>query len=159
MNPRILNTLNELERANWFSKVGAKDSDTVIFVPNWDRAVSLCGSIEWENLCLEAVNQYCERLREKNRHCLERWNEIVHKLKQVTIPMVRGKIATVVSDHGLPKQFEDTVQWDILHICMEAEFADVFPPGFYASQAYWYVSGHFPCGWEGSFPQGKLVVY
>ena len=51
------------------------------------------------------------------------------------------------------------VQWDILHVCMEAEYADVYPPGFYASQAYWYVKGHFPCGWQGEFPNGKLIVY
>ncbi len=37
--------------------------------------------------------------------------------------------------------------------------ADVYPPGFYASQAYWYASGHFPCGWRGKVPQGKLIVY
>ena len=42
---------------------------------------------------------------------------------------------------------------------MEAEFADVYPPGFYASQAYWYVKGHFPCGWQGEFPNGTLIIY
>jgi len=52
------------------------------------------------------------------------------------------------------------VQWEILGVCMEAEYADVYPPGFYASQAYWYVKGHFPCGWEGGeFPKGKLIIY
>lgn len=42
---------------------------------------------------------------------------------------------------------------------LKARYADVCPPGFYASQAYWYVQGHFPCGWQGEFPKGKLVVY
>jgi len=55
--------------------------------------------------------------------------------------------------------FEHCVQWDILHVCMEAECADVFPAAYYASQAYWYVKGHFPCGWEGEFPKGKLIIY
>jgi hypothetical protein len=64
-----------------------------------------------------------------------------------------------VEAHGLPEIFEDTVRWDILHVCMEAEYADVSPPGFFASQAYWYVQVHFPCGWTGSFPDGKLVLY
>ena len=62
-------------------------------------------------------------------------------------------------ENNLPKVFEDTVQWDILGVCMEAEYADIFQPGFYASQAYWYINGHFPCGWEGKFPNGKLIVY
>jgi hypothetical protein len=35
----------------------------------------------------------------------------------------------------------------------------VYPPGFFASNAYWYIKGHFPCGWEGEFPKGTLVIY
>jgi hypothetical protein len=72
---------------------------------------------------------------------------------------VREKIRDVRTAHNLPQAFEDTVQWDILHLCMEAEYADVYPPGFYASQAYWYANGHFPCGWHGQFPEGTLIVY
>jgi hypothetical protein len=62
-------------------------------------------------------------------------------------------------EEARPRTFEDAVQWDILNVCMEAEYADIYPPGFYASQAYWYVKGHFPCGWQGNFPEGKLIMY
>jgi len=65
----------------------------------------------------------------------------------------------VVRENDLPKAFEDTVQWDIIHLCMEAEYADVYPPGFYASQGYWYAKGHFPCGWQGEFPLGTRIIY
>jgi len=68
-------------------------------------------------------------------------------------------LSKVAVANKLPKSFEDTVQWDILHLAIESEYSDIFPPGFYASQAYWYLKGHFPCGWEGNFPKGKLVVY
>jgi hypothetical protein len=75
------------------------------------------------------------------------------------VPLVLRKTKAVVEANHLPRGFVDTVQWDILRLCMEAEYADVFPPGFYASQAYWYMQGHFPCGWEGEFPQGRLTVF
>ena len=65
----------------------------------------------------------------------------------------------VVAQVNLPSVFFETVNWDILHVCLEAEFADVISPSYYASQAYWYVVGHFPCVWEGQFPVGKLVIY
>jgi hypothetical protein len=84
---------------------------------------------------------------------------LVDELKPVTESLVVDKIRDVVASNGLPTVFEDTVKWDILHICMEAAYADVFPPGFYANQAHWYVKGHFPCGWEGDFPAGRMVVY
>jgi hypothetical protein len=73
--------------------------------------------------------------------------------------LVERKTRNIVLAENLPRAFVDTVLWDILHVCMESEFADSYPPGFYASQAYWYFKGHFPCGWEGDFPIGQIVVY
>jgi hypothetical protein len=55
---------------------------------------------------------------------------------------------------------EASVRWDIIHLCMEAEYADLYPPGFFAAKGYWYVAGHFPCGWHRNFPkEGKLIIY
>jgi hypothetical protein len=151
--------LDELEKANWFSQVGVKDTTAVIVLGSWQEAIQHCGSIEWENLLLEASNQYCERLVERSKERFAKWNEIAVELKKTTVPFVHRKIETFVREYNLPRVFENTVKWDILGVCMEAEYADVYPPGFYGSHAYWYVKGHFPCGWQGEFPKGTLIVY
>jgi hypothetical protein len=159
MKPETLATLAQLEKVDWFSSIGVADSRVVSVVSNWDEALEHCNSVRWENLCLEAVNQYRQRIAERAPERLAEWNDIVTDIKRVSIPLVKKKTANVVSKNKLPQSFEDTVQWDILHLCMEAEYSDVFPPGFYASQAYWYLKGHFPCGWQGDFPDGKLLVF
>lgn len=159
MHERTRATLEQLEQADWFHAVGQKDTDVAIVLSSWDEAIASCASIEWENLLLEASNRYCEKLAQLAPGRFQQWNTIAEELKVVTIPLVARKIDQVVREHALPKVFEDTVQWDILGVAMEAEYADVYPPGFYASQAYWYVKGHFPCGWQGDFPEGILVIY
>ena len=159
MHPRTTATLVELEDADWFSRVGEHDATKVIVLFSWAEAIEHCASLDWENLCLEAANQYRQRLLERSVDRFEQWNDIAIELKKATIPFVKRKIEPVVRAHGLPRVFEDQVQWDIVHLCMEAEYADVYPPGFYASHAYWYVHGHFPCGWKGTFPQGMLIIY
>ena len=159
MHPRTLRTIEKLEKATWFSHVGEKDTAAAIVLSSWEEAIERCASIEWENLCLEASNQYRARLLERSKERFIRWNDVVAELKPVTIPFVHHKLGSVVREYDLPKVFEDTVQWDILGVCLEAEYADVYPPGFYASQAYWYVKGHFPCGWEGKFPEGRLIIF
>jgi len=159
MNPRVEATLGQLEKSDWFARVGVKDAAAAIVLSSWQEAIEHCSSIEWENLCLEASNQYRMRLLEKSQERYNQWNELVDQLKPVTEALVRRKIEAVVRENNLPKVFEDTVQWDILGVCMEAEYADVYPPGYYASQAYWYVKGHFPCGWEGDFPNGKIIIF
>jgi hypothetical protein len=159
MHPRTVATLDKLGRAHWFTCVGTEDTNAALVLQSWQEAIEYCSSVAWENLCLEAANHYCERLLERSTDRFNQWNDIVVELKPVTESLVQRKTADVVHENNLPKVFENTVQWDILHVCMEAEFADVYPPGFYASQAYWYVRGRFPCGWEGEFPKGRLIIF
>jgi hypothetical protein len=159
MHPRTIATLNRLENADWFSRVGVKDAAIAIVLSSWEEAIAHCSSLEWENLCLEAANQYREHLLERSKERFERWNDVVREVKKIVIPLVQRKIEPVVRANNLPISFENTVNWDILHLLMESEYADVYPPGFYAGQAYWYAKGHFPCGWQGGFPGGVPIVY
>jgi hypothetical protein len=159
MHPKTLATLEELDGAEWFSRVGLKDTTAAIVLSSWPEAIEHCKSIAWQNICIEASNQYRERLAERSKERYEKWNYVTAELKKVTIPFVRRKTETIVHEHNLPKVFVDMVQWDILGVCMEAEYADIHPPGYYASHAYWYIKGHFPCGWDGNFPNGKLIIY
>lgn len=159
MHPRTSATLETLDNAEWFTRVGVQDTTAAVVLSSWQDAIKHCSSVAWENLGLEAANQYRETLLERSRDRFNQWNDLVKQLKPESEKLVRRKIETVVRQHNLPKVFEDNVQWDILHVCMEAEYADIYQPGYYASQAYWYIKGHFPCGWEGTFPDGKLVIY
>ena len=86
-------------------------------------------------------------------------NSIVREMKPSAETLVRDKTAIVIAQHNLPSVFFRRVYADILHLFMESEFADVYPPGFFASHAYWYAKGHFPCRWQGEFPQGNLIIY
>ncbi len=159
MHPRTVATLEKLDRVEWFSSVGVCDTQNAIVLSSWPEAVDHCSSLDWENLCLEAANQLRERILERSKERFNQWGEVAREVKPVAEALVQRKVAAVVREHQLPKVFVDTVNWDIVHLCMEAEYADVFPPAFYASQAYWYVKGHFPCGWQGEFPNGKLIIY
>ena len=152
-------TLATLIQAQWFDSVGVHDTDSAIVLSSWGEAIESCSSPEWEDLCLEAANQYRERLLERSVERFRKWNDVVDKMKPIAQALVREKCQQVVEENDLPQVFLDTVDWDIIGVLMEAEYADVYPPGYYASQAYWYVHGHFPCGWQGKFPKGKLIIY
>lgn len=159
MHVRTKKTLEELREAAWFASVGQEASDNVIVVKSWREAIESCSSEPWEDLLLEAANQYCERLSERDSQRFMLWNRCVEEIRPLVVELVGEKTRWVEQAHELPPIFRETVEWDIVHVCMEAEFADVYPPGFFASQAYWYVEGRFPCGWSGEFPEGKLIIY
>jgi hypothetical protein len=118
-----------------------------------------CASTDWQALLVEAANRYSEAVAKRSPEAFANWNAIADELRPLVVELVREKTAEVTKRNDLPRLFEQTIQWDTLHLLMESEYADVYPPGFFASQAFWYTEGHFPCGWKGDFPEGQLVVF
>jgi len=161
MRPETIANLQLLEDADWFSAVGVHDhiSEVAHVLSSWDQALEHCQSIDWENTKLEVSNQFCERLLAANPDRFNRWNHVVREVKGHTIPLVRRKTAQVVSEFDLPRAFIGAVEWDILGLCMESEYVDICPAGFYSGQAFWYVHGHFPCGWLPEGRKGKPIIY
>ena len=50
--------------------------------------------------------------------------------------------------------------WDLMHMTLEHELVSLGKPhGLCSLLLQAYQAGHFPCGWEGDFPEGKLIVY
>ena len=162
MRARTIVILERLERAHWFSRVGVHDTDEAIVLSSWNEAIEHCSTLEWENFCLDAVNDYREQLRERFHERSQKWNDVVADVRPPVYAIVRRKVELVSCRNDLPKVFEDTVRWDILNLCIEMEHADLCPPGFYAKQTEWYLKGHFPCGWHESvseYPRGKPIIY
>jgi len=151
--------LDRLEKAAWFSRVGMKEGYSAAVVSSWPEAIECCRAPEWEDLQLECLNQFRELIAERSKERLNQWNGILAKVKKLTEPLVDRKISRVVRDNNLPKFFAIQVKWDILLLCMESEYADICPPSLFTRLAYWYIGGHFPCGWWGAYPDGKVVVY
>ena len=59
----------------------------------------------------------------------------------------------------LRKGFQARVRLEIVGFGMEQEYADVVDLNFCTVLGKWYMSGHFPCGWRGEYPDGILVVF
>jgi hypothetical protein len=160
MNSRTIATLDRLEKASWFSRVGINEGSNAAFVTSWLEAIAHCGSIEWEDLQGDALNQHRAYIAQRSNEGWHRlWNDTVDEVNRITRPLVGRKIASVIRENNLPKIFNIQVNYDITNLCMESEYADVCPPGFFMSLGDWYARGHFPCGWWGGFPEGKLVVF
>jgi hypothetical protein len=159
MDPRTVERIDQLERAPWFSRVGIKAGPTVASVSSWPEAIGYCAAPEWEDLELEMANQFREYLHEHANARFQAWNKAVVEVKKVTNPLVEHTIKAVTLNDKLSRELRIQVEHDIDLICMEAEYADVCPLGFFTNLGAWYLNGHFPCGWWGNFPEGKLIVY
>ena len=123
------------------------------------EAMESCTSLERKDTQLEAANLIRDALVTKFRDRYGQWNRIAEELKGMTVPLVNDHIERVVKENALPEAFSHSVHWHILHACIETEYSDIVQPRFYTELARWYINGHFPCGWDGQFPEGFLKVY
>lgn len=153
--------LAQFDELDWFSKAGQPLRDTnTKQVGSWTEAIKMCGSRDSANVRLESQNILTEKL------CFEwpdryhgKWNPLVATIKKRTEPIALERAVSSPHSPKLPKGVVDALRWDLLMIMMELEYADIVPPRFFAERAKWYLAGHFPCGWEGEFPEGRLIVY
>ncbi len=155
MNARTVTALEVLENTPWFTHLGVKDATTALVLSSWKESLEHCSEVDWENLCLTALNQYGVHVRAKAEDRFNKWNDVSRDVKPRIGLVIKAKTDELVIKHQLPKVFVDSVHWDILGACMELEYADVHPPGFFANQLYWYLRGHFPCGAQAVRVKGR----
>ncbi|WP_111838028.1 hypothetical protein [Agrobacterium sp. lyk4-40-TYG-31] len=155
---RTIATLDKLNSVEWFRLVGVGDIEGVRLLTSWPEAISHASSLAWENTRLEAANAWRVKLLQKDKSAYATWNDRVNIVKPYAEALISDKLQAYINP-----QYLDAVtleaRWDILHLCLECEFADVLDPGFYHSLAYYYLSGHFPCGVEGDPASGSMVIY
>jgi hypothetical protein len=93
MQSGTIETLDQLEKAFWFSRVGINEESKAAVVTSWLEAIVQCSSFEWEDLRLDALNQCRLYIAEHSKERLRHWNDTVDEVKKITGPLVERKIA------------------------------------------------------------------
>ncbi|WP_409310354.1 hypothetical protein [Pectobacterium sp. B1J-3] len=151
--------VNRLIKINWFSHVGDQ-----FFVPNvkvansFGEAMLFLSSPDWENVTLEESNDMSGYLSIKYPSALQEWNSLAIDAKTFWRDELSKRIPDLDGfDNVLLLQ---CIEWDIIHYLIEDAYKDKIKKSlFFDSLICIYESGHIPCGWDGNWPNGNLVVY
>ncbi|WP_353613691.1 hypothetical protein [Mangrovibacter phragmitis] len=151
--------LDRISNIDWFVNIGKVHniSDVLTEIDAHEAALKLSDP-EWEDTTLEASNSISAFLSLKYPKLFEDWNEVAQEAKV----FFDVKIAKSIS--GIPG-FDDElliqcVSWDVIHYLIEDYYKDSLRGElFFDKLIYIYESGHLPCGWEGTWPSGSLVIY
>jgi hypothetical protein len=154
-----------LRAVDWFSQCGqplALDlSMDVERVPTWREATASCMGEVWEGVQLEAQNQLALWLSRHDRENFQRWNERVDRHKMAVVdPLAERAWEPYQRKRELDPAIIHSVRWDILGALMENTYLGSGHRCFFFLELLAvYKAGHFPCGWRGEWPDGKLVVF
>ena len=151
-----------LQAIVWFSQCGRPvESDyglPVRTVSDWSSAVKYFCSPHWEDTTLQAGNALTMHLSDKAPDAYQEWNELTVRARDRIKKEVMPLVDAYREQQNLPPVFCDCVRWDLLSAVMEASYKSWRPPIFFGKLLKVYEAGHFPCGWEGEWPNGRLIV-
>ena len=160
MRPETKTILDDLKNTQFFLSVGEPVKDkNVIGLKSWKQAIKSAKKIDWQNLKLEWGNILSGTLAVQHTERFQNWNNVAIDMKTYLMPIVDEKVAALGLPEDLGRRLHSSVAWDLLSLLMESEYSDLVKPYYYAALGVIYFDGHFPCGWEGEYPKGKLVVY
>jgi hypothetical protein len=143
----------------WFSRVGTfAGGPGAKPVKAWREALAKVTAEPWEELRLELANQLGERVDEVAPARYQGWNEITAPVRARIREIVEPPVRAYVAEQKLAEKVLHRAQWDVMHAALEAAYSDIVPVGPYSKWLEIYREGRFPCGWEGEYPKGVLLV-
>ena len=154
-----------LKAIDWFANCGkpAKLDLTMPFVQvaSWEEAVASCQEVESENAAIEAQNQLSGWLHIHAHREFQEWNDRVDKHNRVMGPLFDTHWKPFFESRNLPVELlHGTTRWEIRGALAEDSYRNTGHRCFFFHELLLvYEAGHFPCGWIGEWPAGKLVIY
>ena len=150
-------------RIPWFGRCGAVDELLIKLpsrlIPSWFEAEQCFLDPVWEQATAEAQGLLTEFLSSGFASAYQgRWNTQATEARDLVHRIVLPNAREWQTQHGISSAFVDCVEWDTLHAVMELSYAEFGPPEFFRQLLRVYEQGHFPCGWEGEWPDGVLLV-
>jgi len=141
VNPKVINFLEELDIIPWFKTIGEPlHIQEVKQVFSWNDA--------WEHLQNE------NWINASFHHPVDSMNPIWDVAYDRALEIVSKSINYHELEEGI--SVADAVAYDVAAAAVELATGS---PDFFTNLIGWYRLGHWPCGWEGEYPKGKLIVY
>jgi hypothetical protein len=160
------NVAARVGKIDWFANVGEPLTLDLTMpverVANWKDAAKAISEPAWENGQLEAANQLTAWLSDNAQKAYDtKWNRLVgEQTTKVLAPAMKKSLRPFAEKNHLPRKVLESVGWDVVHALMENAFlATGHRCFFFLELLTVYEAGHFPCGWRGEWPNGKLLVF
>lgn len=146
--------IERLLRIDWFANIGKPASLADVRQIDQGELGSSLASDAWEATTLEARNAITGRLARLHPGQYQAWNKLAGQAKIAlrplwpTLPVARADNAALAD-----------LQWILHAYLMEAAYREALvAPLFFDSLIEVYEAGYIPCGWDGQWPNGQLVI-
>ena len=123
------------------------------------NAFSKASRNAWDNTRLEARGMVTGYLAvHAQKEFDPYWNPLVRQVRSEVWSQRQAAIQNSVARLGLPACVTASVQFDVINMAVVLSYRDIVPSPFYETLLDVYCEGFLPCGWEGAYPNGRMIV-
>lgn len=155
--------MERLKNVPWFENCGMMNATSqfeISYAKDVSNVVKHCSSTRWANLLLDKwqdVSTYITVFRVQTKY---RWNDVVTVIKNDILPSI--------SDHVIKEwnsKYEESeyikrkINSNLLFFLALYAFLEYKEEPFYNELLNIYEQGYFPCGWKGTYPNGKIIIF
>ncbi len=101
-------------------------------------------------------NQILAQLVDNHKYhhcCLHRYYEqLMPEIQRLVSSKLEGELAERFDDHSEPSGL-------VMLFCLERLFGEKVSTSISSEWTKWLMQGWIPCGWSGSYPDGRLIVW
>jgi hypothetical protein len=161
MRNETLELLAKVRDAGLLERIGHPVNDaTVSQVFSWPDALRYNEQSEWYNTAaVDFRNDFARVFYRVFTDEPSPWNPTVKKIRTIVDPLFDLRMRPLAIQHNLPEDVYSISRIIVVLACMELEFPAIECKKVYTMLLGWLLQGHYPCGWEGEYPAGHLVVF
>lgn len=130
-------------------------------IPTLVEAGDLHDDPAWERVTHAAAQRLKNYIAFNCTREYQNWRSLSEAIQErLTRPLAEEVWRPFAEWYGFDNIFVRGVQWNVLHAALEHEYRECpGRPEFFTHLLEVYRVGHFPCGWEGKWPAGRLLVW
>jgi hypothetical protein len=167
MNPEVVAFLERVSKAKLFSNVGKlPPNDEIARVHTWEEAYRACNSQSWEDFLGHRHNEMALQISHdpNDSETCDEYDAFVIEVRSRLDTILQPIVEKLPISPQQQKKVFGIARGDLLRACIEIEYKEFITSPWHLELADWFFRGHFPCGWEGDWPEdgvrnGKLVIY
>lgn len=159
----IKDVVLRLNNIIWFENCNNKNAISeyeVSYAKDINSVIKHCSSIRWKNLTLEKREDVSSYLVVKRVNTPYTWNEVALTIKNNIVPSILKKAEEKWNEkYDKSEEIMKSIRWNISCILILSAFSEYKTDPFHEELLKIYEQGYFPCGWKGTYPHGKMVIW
>ncbi len=155
--------VNTFLYCDWFHKCNecfAKPTINCVATSDIKGIINQDALKRWESTRYLARGDVTEYLSKNSPEAYNKnWNVLATEARNEILPKIEPVVLKKLLQFKIPESAYRSIRTDIINTLLVLSYRDYFTSELFENILSVYAQGFIPCGWDGEYPEGNLIVF